>query len=295
MLTRNVPSYSSPSPPLEAFAPAVSWRLWFPENVGDQFDMFQPGSILKFVEPNVIAVRWLYFALASNSSDNKHQTCDHILMLVLSINRSLSQSRLSQMNCYGPKRTWEKNAIFNHHGSEQDCAKTCSWDNHCPPWRAAVVHDEWKTFFENARCWSSHRFGGRPRPSTAKYVHKYVRPNIPLMKYFVPFECPTCAKRQAVDIWRNGNLQTMSLRCRSTGGSNVCWLGTDNREDLDEHKGLGIHHYKGQHLENSMWTAQATGLWQHYSTYPAETSTCQEQNLLITIATLHARQVRFAC
>ena len=115
------------------------------------------------------------------------------------------------------------------------------------------------------------------------------------MKYFVPFECPICAKRQAVDIWRNGNLQTMSLRCWSTGGSNVCWLGTDNREDLDEHKGLGIHHYKGQHLENSMWTAQATGLWQHYSTYPAETSTCQEQNLLITIATLHARQVRFAC
>ena len=52
---------------------------------------------------------------------------------------------------------------------------------------------------------------------------------------------------------------------------------------------------RGQHLENSMWTAQATGLWQHYSMYPAETSTCQEQNLLITIATLHARQARFAC
>ena len=44
-----------------------------------------------------------------------------------------TQSRPSQQNCYGPQGTWEKNSLFNHHGSEQKCTKTCSWDNHCSP------------------------------------------------------------------------------------------------------------------------------------------------------------------
>ena len=55
---------------------------------------------------------------------------------------SLTQSRPSQQNCYGPQGTWEKISLFNHHGSEQNCPKPCSWDNHCAPCRAAVVHDE---------------------------------------------------------------------------------------------------------------------------------------------------------
>ena len=41
----------------------------------------------------------------------------------------LTQSRPSQQNCYGPQGTWEKNSQFNHHGSEQNCTKACSWDN----------------------------------------------------------------------------------------------------------------------------------------------------------------------
>ena len=49
---------------------------------------------------------------------------------------------------------------FNHHGSQQNCTKTCSWDNHCAPWRAAVVHDEWKTCSKKNRSWSSN-FKGR--------------------------------------------------------------------------------------------------------------------------------------
>ena len=43
------------------------------------------------------------------------------------------------------------------HGLEQNCSKTCSWDNHWAPWRTPVVHDE----SENARSWSSHHCGGR--------------------------------------------------------------------------------------------------------------------------------------
>ena len=44
-------------------------------------------------------------------------------------------------------RTWEQNSKYNHHGSRQNCTQACSWDNHCAPLRAAVVHDEWKNMF----------------------------------------------------------------------------------------------------------------------------------------------------
>ena len=43
---------------------------------------------------------------------------------------SLTQSRPSQLNCYGPQGTWEKNSTFKHHGPKQNCTKACSWDNH---------------------------------------------------------------------------------------------------------------------------------------------------------------------
>lgn len=70
------------------------------------------------------------------------------------------------------------------------------------------------------------------------------------------------------DPWRNsGNLQTMSICCRKTGGSKVCWLGTHDRGDVDDHLSLGMRHYniaRWQQLENSIITAQATNLWQHY-------------------------------
>ena len=43
----------------------------------------------------------------------------------------------------------------------------------------------------------------------------------------------TCGR---TDISRNTeNLPIMSLTCQKTGGSNVCWLGTHDREELDEH------------------------------------------------------------
>ena len=38
------------------------------------------------------------------------------------------------------------------------------------------------------------------------------------------------------DIWRNtGSMKIMSLCCRKTGGSDVCWLGARDMGDLDEH------------------------------------------------------------
>ena len=37
-------------------------------------------------------------------------------------------------------------------------------------------------------------------------------------------------------------LQITWLRCWNIGGSGVCWLGSDDKEDLDEHLVLGTHH-----------------------------------------------------
>ena len=41
------------------------------------------------------------------------------MCMFTSSNHSLTQPRPSQLNCYGPRGTWEKNSTFKHHGSKQ--------------------------------------------------------------------------------------------------------------------------------------------------------------------------------
>lgn len=55
-------------------------------------------------------------------------------------------------------------------------------------------------------------------------------------------------------------LQTTSLYCRRTRGSNVCWFGTHNREDYDEHLWLGIHTIATFCLVATSWTLDVAAL-----------------------------------
>ena len=72
-----------------------------------------------------------------------------------------------------------------------------------------------------------------------------------------------------IDIWRNiRNLQAMSLCC-PTGGANVCRLGTHEKGDWDERTFMTSDSplqkfARWQHLEDWIFTAQTTELWQHY-------------------------------
>ena len=72
MLTPKVAIHNSVSPSSQAFVPAVCLKFRFPR--GGQFDMFEWGTIVKYVEPNVLAVVWQYVAPTSESSDNNYGT-----------------------------------------------------------------------------------------------------------------------------------------------------------------------------------------------------------------------------
>ena len=72
MLTPKVAIHSSASPLSQAFVPAVCLKFRFPR--GGQFDMFQWGTVVKYVEPNLLAVVWEYVLRTSESSDNKYGT-----------------------------------------------------------------------------------------------------------------------------------------------------------------------------------------------------------------------------